>query len=283
MWWLLAACFDGDVYIVEGTVVEIGPDEVTLDHEPVPGLMGAMVMPFPVADKAMLEGLEPGDKVIARYELSESSGKLIQVRVVGHGPVPTAPTPATPEGLVPVRVGERLAPRHLVLQDGSSLVLGPEQTERVALTFIYTRCPQPEFCPAMITRLQQLQAALGEPADPVRIVAVTLDPAYDTPEILSAFAAQVGAGPRWQFAQAAEGELDGLAMLAGLPVMPDPSAEPGAVPKIGHGLRLLVLDRGGLLIERYDDARFPTDRVVAQLLTGEPKGDPTQSGTSTPP
>jgi protein SCO1/2 len=278
MWWLLAACFDGDVYIVEGTVVEVGPDEVTLDHEPVAGLMGAMVMPFPVADKALLEGLQPGDKVIARYELDEASGKLVQVRVVGHGPVPR---PATPEGLVPVRVGERMAPRTLALHGvdlpgGTPLRLGPEQTERVALTFIYTRCPQPEFCPAMIARLQQLQAALGDTTDPVRIVAVTLDPAYDTPQVLSAYAAQVGAGPRWQFARAAEGELDGLAMLAGLPVMPDPEGG----PKIGHGLRLLVLDRGGVLLERYDDARFPTDRVVAQLLTGAPTGDPNQSGTA---
>jgi protein SCO1/2 len=275
MWWLLAACFDGDVYIVEGTVTEVGPDEVTLDHEPIAGLMGAMVMPFPVQDKAMLQGLKPGDRVIARYELTETSGKLVAVRVVGHGPVPQAPAHLP----LPVRVSERMPPVRLALHDGSQLQLGPQQTERIALTFVYTRCPQPEFCPAMISRLQQLQSALKDTTEPVRIVAVTLDPSYDTAQVLSAYATQVGAGPRWQFARPPEGGLDSLAMLAGMPVM---MTEPGELPQIAHGLRLLVLDRGGVLLERYDDARFPTDRVVTQLLTGSPQGDPNQSGTLAP-
>src|SRR5690242_2162905 len=48
LWVLLAACWRGDVYIVKGTVVSVDGDEVTLDHEAIEGLMGAMIMPFPV-------------------------------------------------------------------------------------------------------------------------------------------------------------------------------------------------------------------------------------------
>ena len=261
----LVGCWRGDVFIVEGTVVEVHPpDEVVLDHEDVPGLMGAMIMPFPVADPDLLAGLEPGTRVVARYALEDSGGKLVAVRITGHGPAP-----AVASGPVPVRVGETIAETRLAAHDGTTIDIGPSQAGRTALTFVYTRCPQPEFCPAMIARLQALQQALGE-AEGVRLVAVTLDPEFDTPEVLSAYATAVGAGPRLSFARV--DDLDALAMRAGLSVMKGNG-------EIAHGLRLLVLDRGGKLIERYDDARFPIDRVVSQLTTGAPSGDPANSGT----
>jgi protein SCO1 len=250
---------------------------VVLDHEDIAGLMPAMIMPFDVTEAGMLAGVVAGDRVIARYELGEAGGRITRLRVAGHGPPPAVAT-----GPAPLRVGEVLPATTLALHDGSTLTLGPAQTERVALTFVYTRCPVPEFCPAITLRLQALQEALGaagargEDTPGVRIVAVTLDPAYDTREVLAAWAGSVGAGPRWSFARLEEPGLSDLAMSAGLPVLRQEGAE------IAHGVRLLVLDRGGALVERYDDARFPLDRVVTQLTTGGPPMPPGNSGTLTP-
>lgn len=276
--WLpaLLACGGGDVFIVEGTVVEVrAPHEVVLDHEEIPGLMGAMVMPFDVAHPALLDGLKPGTRVVARYRVAEEGSELVRIRVTGQGPAPDIAV-----GPVPVRVGERIPETRLATHDGATLVLGADQGERVLLTFIYTRCPRPEFCPAIVARLVALDQALGE-AEGVRLVAVTLDPEHDTPEVLTDYAAKVGATARWRFARAEGGPtaLDDLAMRAGLPVIREVPGSPG---EIGHGVRLLVLDRDGKLIERYDDTRFPQDRVVQQLTTGAPQGDPRNSGTATP-
>lgn len=266
----LAGCYGGDVYIVKGVVVEVhAPAEVVLDHEDIPGLMGAMVMPFAVDDPGLLTGLTPGDRVTARYVVRQEGSALVDLRVTGHGPPPVVAT-----GPVPLRVGEGMPATAVPLVGGGTLTLGPAQAERVALTFLYTRCPRPEFCPAMVTRLQALQAALGE-AEGARIVAVTLDPAFDTDEVLTEFAATAGAGPRWSFGRLPEGELADLAMRAGLPVLRQGE-------DIAHGLRLLVVDRGGVVLERYDDANFPIARVVSQLTTGAPAGDPAVSGTLTP-
>lgn len=268
----LLACGGDPTYIVEGTVVEVNaPAEVVVDHEDIPGLMSAMVMPFTVADPRMLDGVTPGDRVLARYELGRTGGRLTRLRVTGHGP-----PPEVDEGPVPLHAGDVLPTTSLALHDGTSLVLGAGHEERVALTFVYSRCPLPEFCPAIVARLQALQEALGDAAG-VRIVAVTLDPAYDTPEVLARWAGTVGAGPRWSFARADLAALSDLAARAGLPVV-----RQEGVPDIGHGVRLLVLDRGGRLIERYDDARFPLDRVVSQLTTGGPPMPPGSSGTLTP-
>jgi protein SCO1/2 len=162
----------------------------------------------------------------------------------------------------------------LPTHDGETVVLGPEQTDRVALTFVYTRCPEPAFCPAMFARLQALDAALADEPG-IRLVAVTLDPDHDTPEVLAAHAATLGLSDRFALVRAPD--LEALAMRAGLPVVRNEGSW-----DIAHGLRLLVLDRGGRLVERYDDARFPLERVASQLRTGSPSGDPNQSGTVTP-
>lgn len=292
--WLaaLAGCGGGQVFIVEGTVVEVHPPtEVVIDHAAIPGLMGAMVMPFEVADPTLLSALEPGSKVVARYRVSEQGSAIVALRITGHGPAPTVAT-----GPAPLRIGERL-PRAFTLtaHDGSTVVVGPHpgdaDGDRVALTFVYTRCPRPEFCPATVAKLQAIRAALGDDVSAVRLVAVTLDPAYDTVDVLAAFAATAGAAaPAWVFARAEPDALADLAMYAGLPVLrPDASAgasggasaEPA---EIAHGLRVAILDRDGALIERYDDLGFDVARVVTQLRTGAPTGDPGNSGTiSAPP
>jgi protein SCO1/2 len=270
--WLATACWQDPSYIVEGTVVELqGPTRVVVDHADVPGLMPAMVMPFDVADPSLLADVRPGSRILARYELSEGGSKLTAVRVTGQGPAPRVAT-----GPAPLRLGEHLPAFELPTHDGATVVLGPGQQERVALTFLYTRCPLPEFCPAMVGRLAALQQALGD-APGARLVAVTLDPAHDTLPVLATYARDSGAGPRWSMARLEPGPLADLAMYAGLSVLAQDD------DTIAHGTRLLVLDRGGRFVERYDDTRFPLDRVVSQLTTGAPDMPPGNSGTVTPP
>ncbi len=269
IWLALAACSGGDTYIVEGTVVEVHPpSEVVIDHADIPKLMGAMVMPFDVADPALLEGLEPGHRVVGRLRVEEAGSELVKLRIVGKGAAPVA----VDEGPMPVWAGAQFPETPLVTHTGQSLVLGPSLNNRVALTFLYTRCPLPEACPAIVSRLQALQPVLP---DGTHIVAVSLDPEHDTVEVLAAFAEQVGADARWSFARVDPERLPDLAMHAGMNVM-----EEGDL--IVHSIRMLILDEGGRVIERYDDTRWPLERVVEQLATGGPRPPPGSSGTSTP-
>lgn len=56
------------------------------------------------------------------------------------------------------------------------------------LTFIYTRCPMPEMCPATTLRFKEVQQALSaEERVRVRLIAVSFDP-FDTPEVLREYA-----------------------------------------------------------------------------------------------
>ena len=273
IWPILAllGCFGSDAYIVEGTVVQVtGHRTLTVDHKEIDGFMPAMVMDFEVADRALLSDVKAGDKIVARMHMAENGALLNKVRVTGRGPAPKV----VERGPLPLRSGQPMPHTDVTLSNGDTLTLGASQGERVLLTFLYTTCPMPDYCPAMVGRLMgEVQSNMPSGA---RVVVVTHDPDHDTLEVLGAYAKQVGANPdRWVFGRVEQDVLETLAMRAGLSVM----REGG---QILHGHRFLVLDADGSLIERYDDNRWSEQRVLEQLRTGKPYAPPGTSGTLTP-
>jgi protein SCO1/2 len=203
-----------------------------------------------------VEGLSVGDKVLGTYYLSGDSSWAGDLQKVG------TETKVFRKDVSPLRIGETFPITGLTLDDGSEFLLGKDHDKPIALTFIYTRCPDSEACPAMIARFQALHA---EMKDEAMLLAITLDPAYDKPEILASYAEMIGvSGSAWHFAWVEQDHLEELALRAGMNVLKDEA-------KIVHGLRVLVMDKTGTLIERYDDTRWPLDRVSLQLRTGEPK------------
>lgn len=271
---LAAACWGERAYILEGTVLEHTPDgRVVIDHEAVPGLMGPMVMPFAFEDPAIREAARPGSRIVARLMREERGLVLDKVRVTGFQPL------AVRDDGGPVRPGATLPAVTVDVGDGAWTV-GDGQGAPTLLTFLYTTCPDPAFCPMVTSRLQGVQAALTD-ADTVRLLAVTLDPQGDTRDVLDAYASTVGADPAvWRFGRLDAEGLQALALRAGLSVIDD--RDNGG--KIVHALRWLVLDAQGRLAERYDDNGWPLDRVLEQLRTGGPPAPPGSDGTvSRPP
>lgn len=266
----LMACDDwgSRAHIVEGTILEVhAPDELVVDHREIKDFMGPMTMPFPVRDPAELADLSRGDAIVARLMIDERGSWLDRIRVTGHTDLP--PLLVAP---LPLRPGEVLPPVTVDI-GGTSIVVGQGQDRPTALGFLYTSCPLPEFCPALVTKLQALQALVGTDA---RLVTVTLDPAVDTREVLDLFGSKSGAAPGvWLFGRLEDPALTALASTAGLNVLRDDG-------QLLHGSRLLVLDREGRLVERYDDNRFPVERVAEQLRTGGPPAPAGNSGTLTP-
>lgn len=299
----LGGCWGDNAYIVEGTVVSLqDADTVVIHHEEIPGFMKEMTMPFDVADPKLLEGVTSGDRVYARLIVESERSYLANLRVTGKGELPAPRDGKAPEGgeaavPAPVRPGEKLPTFEATTMYGEAITLGEGQGEPTLLTFLYTTCPLPDYCPAITNRLQLVQSSVkGELAAaqdtaavaadgtsvagkawPARLVAVTLDPEGDTPEVLRAYAEQSAATPGlWTFARV---DADTLRQLAGHAALTSELSG----DEILHSLRTLVLTADGTLLERYDDARFPPDRVAKQLLTGEPQAPAGSDGTLTPP
>lgn len=261
MWWLLACVSEDPHFPVTGEVIELRPPaEIVVAHDDIPGFMGAMTMPFTVADPAQMTAIEPGDHIAATLVVSDKGTRLQDLSVTSkrpEEPPELAPGQSVPEGAL-------FPSTEVMLAEGPSVTLGHAQGSgqqgRFAVTFIYTRCPIPEYCPLVVSRFQALQEVLPEGA---RLLAITMDPEHDSRSVLREFAAKSGAVPgKWDFGRVPDEVLFGLAEKAGLKVA-------GKGLGIVHDLVLLVLDEDGRLIKRYTDMLWEQDEVKGLLTRGK--------------
>jgi protein SCO1/2 len=141
----------------------------------------------------------------------------------------------------------------------------------VALTFIYTRCPLPDFCPAMDAKFADLARRLSVVpgrADRVRLLSVSFDPEHDTPTVLAAHAGRRGAAPPlWTFAVASHEELGRVAGPLGLTVAPGSR-------EISHNLRTAVIGPDGRLVRLEAGRGWDVPevlRTVTDSISASPK------------
>jgi protein SCO1/2 len=244
-------------YTLKGEVRKVQKEagEVMIRHEAIPGFMEAMTMPFRLEDPALLEDLNPGDRVEGKLRVEFADGQTKDYRLKDLAV--TKPALAAPLGLdmgggaAKLRPGpKRLEPGEVVPdfamtdQDGRSLRLSDLRGYVVALTFIYTRCPLPDFCPMMDRKFADLARsieAFPERAKKIRLLSISFDPDHDTPEVLRKHAQiRGGAPPLWTFAVASHEELARIMGPLGLIYGPGKN-------EIVHNLCTAVIDPTGRL------------------------------------
>ena len=91
-------------------------------------------------------------------------------------------------------------------QFGRPVALDEIPGEVVALTFLYTNCP--DTCPLTTQTLRQAYDALGDDAARVGFVAISVDPARDTPERTHAYSEEWDMLDKWTFLTGSEEELE---------------------------------------------------------------------------
>jgi protein SCO1/2 len=254
-------------YPLQGKVVEVDAAnrKVTIAHEDVPGFMPAMTMPFVVLerDAALLQGVSPGDEVTATLVAPDSRYWLEDLVVVKKGtPDPNAtPGPRSHEA----HPGDTVPDVRLVDQDGKPLRLGDYRGKALALTFVFTRCPMPEFCPLMMTRFAAAHAALTRDADlaaRTHLLTVSFDTKHDTPDVLRAFGRPFQkTNPPFTHWTLATGREESIRELAG-------ALELDYVEEnrsFTHNLRTAVLDGEGRLRRLFRGNDWTPEELVAEL------------------
>ncbi len=213
---------------IEG--VDILDRKLLIAHEEIPGFMPAMTMPFnmPQASGMLarfqgrpIERLKRGDVVIATLVVAGTQSWIEKVNVVRYEAPPGMSLPAPKES----KVGEPVVDVLLEDQDGKPLRISDYRGKVLALTFIYTRCPLPEFCPRIMKNFQDLDNAIeadNDLRDKVRLLSVSFDVEFDRPEVLeaygSAFVKDRGLGPfaRWKLATGTKDAVGRLGQFFGL-------------------------------------------------------------------
>lgn len=234
---------------------------VVIAHEDMPGLMPAMTMRFTVANPAEAQSLKVGDKVSFRLHVGETSWTVSDFMVEGHVAVATATPSATPVSSR-LREGDLVPEFSLITEQNRPLTLADLRGRLTVVTFIFTRCPVPEYCPAMAAHFEQLQAAIladAKLAPRVRLLSITLDPEFDRPDILRAYGEAVGADPAvWQFATGSVQAVSGLTKAFAV------YTERNGVT-LDHTLCTALINSDGRVVEIWRGNGWKTEEVLGAL------------------
>ncbi len=251
-------------YTLKGQIVRIDTSDgvVTIRHNDIEGFMPAMTMPFKVKNRGLLQGRAPGDLVTGRLAVTDTDAWLTDLTVVGHSEVKPAAGEA-PDVAV-LQPGSAVPDARLVDSRGRPFQFASLRGRVVALTFIYPRCPLPDYCPLMDRQFQAVVGRLRADArlrDSVRMLSISFDPEYDTPAVLDAHARSAGAdGTLWRFASADRQTLDAFLPSFGMVVIRE---DPGGIT---HNLRTAIVDREGRLVTIYDGNEWSADQLISDLL-----------------
>jgi protein SCO1/2 len=269
---LAAACggsgsADRREYKLQGQILSIQPNhrQAVIRHEDIPGFMSAMTMPYDVKDPKEYESLVPGDLINAKLVVLPTAAYLEDVKKVGNAPLEgQVSAPGAVSGFELTKVGAPVPNQTFVDQDGNTIDLASLRGSAVIVTFIYTSCPMPDFCPLMDRNVAAMQAKLKENGNMLKahLLSVSFDPQVDTPPVLKKHAEQLGADPRlWSFVTGDRDEIDKWASGFGVSIsraMNDPR-------DITHNLRTEIIDRQGNLVQVYNGNAWTPDQVLAYV------------------
>ena len=264
-----AACArepEARTYQLTGQILVVKPEtnEVLVKHEDIPGFMPAMTMPYVVNDPAMIKARVPGDLITATLNVAPGGAFLSAITKTGSAPLPedartTIPAAANVHILQP---GDPV-PDTPLSGDGRTFSLRELKGSAAAVTFIYTRCPLPQFCPFIDRRFAEVQKlAAGDPglAGRVRLVSISFDPKFDRDEVLRAHAAKVAADQKvWRFVTADEPVVDRLAAEFGINVIREKDGT------ITHNLRTAIVDPSGRVSAILDNNAWTAEQLIAGL------------------
>lgn len=261
---LFAPCIRAAEQVFEVVGVVRAPlkgGRIVMTHEDIPGFMPAMTMGFTVANPSETATLVVGDRVRFHFRVSETASSAADFTVLSRGGSTETAT-ATPAARSRLHEGDRVPSFSLLNQDGQPLTSAVLTGHVTIATFIFTRCPVPEYCPAMALRFGHLQKAiLANPhlAGRVRLLSITLDPEFDRPEILKAYGAAVGADPAiWHFATGEKTEIDTLTSAFAV------FTERNGVT-LDHTLCTALIDRDGRVIEIWRGNSWKVDELLAAM------------------
>lgn len=247
------------LFTVTGTIRgKLDDGRLIIEHHEIPGYMAAMTMAFTVADPSETAALKPGDEVRFRYRVSEEKSVVEDFTVTGHKDAPAAAA----KDVRRLHTGDRVPQFNLIDESGRPFTNASLKNRFTVMTFIFTRCPVPAFCPAMALKFGALQRSLlddGSLAASVHLVSVTLDPEFDRPDILTAYGEAVGAKPNmWGFATGEKAEAAALARAFSVF-----TERNGAL--LNHTLCTALIGPDGKVVDLWRGNGWKIDEVLAAI------------------
>ena len=262
---VLGACrHNEERYELKGKVVMVEREKhlVTVSHEEVKGLMPAMTMPFTVESDSDLDALAPDAQLTATLVIDGAHSWLEDLVIVQQTGAPNLTAPGM---TVEAKEGDQVPNFALRNQDGKQIRLKDYRGKALLLTFIYTRCPLPDYCTLMSNNFAKIDRQLEQDANlfaKTHLLSISIDPGYDTPQVLRSYGAahteryQNETFQHWEFASGEQ--VKETAQFFGLRYFPDQD-------QIIHGLRTVIVGPDGKVAKVYTDNTWKPEEVVDAL------------------
>jgi len=276
---LLVSCNQDkpEIYLVKGVVQEVMAErnKVKIAHEEITNYMSAMTMTFDVKDSKEIAGLQPGDEVSFRMLVTKTDGWIDQVKKLRSG----SAAPSNPPDnfrrvreVEPLKVGDVVPEYRFTNELGQAVNLSDFKGKAVALTFIFTRCPFPTFCPKMSSNLDEahkkLRGLSGAPTN-WHLLTITFDPQFDTPAVLKAYAKRYTYDPN--HISYLTGDLTDITAIAEQFGLLFWKPNPNDVVGISHNLRTIVLDPQGRVQRVFTENEWKVDELVQEITSAAEK------------
>lgn len=271
-------------YPARGVILAVEADKkrVQVKHEEIVGYMPAMSMPFEVRDTNELRGLSAGQRVTFRLRVTGTDGWIDQLRVIEPTAWSSAADPKSQganskdnairvlPNVPTLNVGDRLPDYGFTNHLGQPFHLSDFKGSAYAFTFIFTRCPFPNFCPRITDHFTQVQTQLKERKggpDQWRLLSITLDPEYDTDAILSAYGNRAHAdSTRWWMARGSYDTLDRISGHFG-----QYYAQGASVAGQNHNLRTVVVDPTGRVSQIFIGNEWTVSELTQAMIEAAAK------------
>ncbi len=265
-------------YPFTGRIVSIDPraESANIDGDLIQGFMEPMVMTYKIKPASMLRQLSPGDAISAevvvvdhdpRDENADSDYWLENVKVTRHAGQPPA---ASPKAFHMPSPGEEVPDFAFTDQDGKRASLKQFRGKTLMITFIYRRCPFPDFCPRMSSNFAEIYKQLGSNpslAD-TQLLSVSFDPEHDTPRVLRDYGFSVAHTHdaalfrRWQFVVPKSVDLPKIADFFALTVKPE-----GGL--ITHNLSTTVIGPDGKIVKWYHGGDWQVSDLIKDAASAQ--------------
>lgn len=251
-------------FLMRGKVVKVDAKNggVVIDHQAIPGFMGAMTMEYRVKDPNVLTELHPGDRLNAT--VLNAGGDNIELDDIVITAQAKPDYKPEKEYHVPQK-GDAVPDFKLLNQSDRTIDLSQFRGKVLLITLIYTRCPLSDYCPRMSRNFAEIDKALS--TDPklhaeTHLLSISFDPTYDTPKVLRSYGeAYTGRYTQekfehWDFAAPLPKDLNAVEEWFNVGVTP------GENGSLTHSLSTCVVGKDGKVL-----AWFPTnDWTTAEVL-----------------
>lgn len=273
-----AACRNGSTetgelkrFDLKGEVVSVDEagKKAAIKHDAIDGYMEAMTMDFEIREDWVWKDLTPGSEIRAELVVDNAKGEfwLEKIAILAAAD-PNKPAPPVDRDFA--QLGHDVPDFSLTNQDGKKISIKDFNGKALAVTFIYSRCPLPEYCILMSKNFSDLAIELNantELKSKIRLLSISFDPATDTPAKLREYGLGYlgkGADPDftvWQLATGPDKEVKKIADFFGLRYEVDEKDK----AQFNHSLRTIVISPDGKVAKIFSGNEWTPNELLTEL------------------